>query len=182
MVNNSKNAMTEFFVSHQVRPTKPSTARAWLYVLMVLASLLSLSGCDRWSLDRQMETLCKKNGGVKVYETVTLPASEFSNVGQPLARFAKQATSIEDTLGPDYRYVIQKEVLVGAEANLENGRGRLERIHEVVYRRSDSRMLGEYLWYARGGGDGFTFGFQPSSEYCPKPGLSLINLIFLRGK
>lgn len=150
--------------------------------IAAIGLVFMLIGCERWELDRKMEALCNKDGGIKVYETVTLPASEFSNIGQPLARFAQQAASIEDSLGPDFRYVIQKEILVGAQANLESGRGRLERIHEVVYRRKDSRILGEYVWYARGGGDGFTFGFQPSSEYCPKPGSSLINSIYVKGK
>lgn len=46
---------------------------------------LGLAGCERWELDRQMEELCRKDGGVKVYEAVTLSAGEFSNVGEPLA-------------------------------------------------------------------------------------------------
>ena len=149
---------------------------------LAFVTLLGLGGCERWSLDQKMDELCKKDGGIKVYEEVTLPASDFSNTGEPLGKYIPLAKSVEDYLGPDYRYVVRKDVLVGAQANLENGHGRLERIHEIVYRRADNQMLGESIWYARGGGDGFTFGFQPSGDYCPKPTVGLFGSIFVRGK
>lgn len=41
------------------------------------AILASLAGCEKYALDRQMAELCKKDGGLEVYETVTLPRSAF---------------------------------------------------------------------------------------------------------
>ena len=149
---------------------------------LIALSLLSLGGCERWSLDRQMEALCKKDGGIKVYETVTLSASDFSNVGQPLARYAQQAQSIEDSLGPEYRFVLTREILVGANAKAERGEGQLSRIRTAVYRRSDSRLLGEQVWYARSGGDFFTFGFQPSGKSCPYFIRDVTQSIFIKGE
>ena len=128
-----------------------------------------------------METLCKKDGGVKVYETVTLPASEYSNVGQPLARYEQLAKSVEDYLGPDYRYVSKTEVLIGRSADVEKGGGRLTRRHTAIYRRSDGRLLGESISYGRSGGDGFTFGLNPSGNACPLPRVDLINSVFIKG-
>lgn len=144
-------------------------------------AMLGLAGCERWQLDRQMEELCKKDGGVKVYETVTLPAREFSDSGQPLARYAPIAKSESDYLGPDYRYVQEREVLAGKAADIEKGQGRLSRWYSAVYRRSDNRLLGEAVSYGRGGGDGFTLGFQPSGNHCPKPRVDLIKSVFVRG-
>ena len=155
----------------------PRMAGAALLVLLALGT----SGCERWRLDRQMELLCQQDGGIKVYETVTLPASEFSNVGQPLARYAQQAKSPEERLGPDYRYVWQRTVLFGVGAKLEAGEGTLVRDHLSITRRADGRLLGESVSYARGGGDGFTFGFQPSGNHCPKPRVDLIGFVFLKG-
>lgn len=143
---------------------------------------LGLAGCERWELDRQMEELCKKDGGIKVYETVTLPASEFSNVGQPLARYAQRATSDEDRLGPEYRYMLKREVLVGLHANVEKGEGQLSRLYNAIYRRSDAHLLGEQIWYARSGGDGFTFGFQPSGKSCPHFTNDLAQSVFIKGE
>ncbi len=155
----------------------PRMARAALLVLLALGT----SGCERWRLDQQMELLCQQDGGIKVYETVTLPASEFSNVGQPLARYAQQAKSPEERLGPDYRYVWQRTVLFGVGAKLEAGEGTLVRNHHSITRRADGRLLGESVSYARGGGDGFTFGFQPSGNHCPNPRIDLIGSVFIKG-
>jgi len=44
-----------------------------------------LAGCEKHDLDKRMGELCRKNGGVTVYETVRLPESEFSKDGVPLA-------------------------------------------------------------------------------------------------
>lgn len=67
----------------------------------MVTAMLALAGCERWALDQQMEELCKKDGGIRVYETVTLPASDFSNIGQPLARYERTAKSWEEIFGPD---------------------------------------------------------------------------------
>lgn len=155
--------------------------RSLITTSLAALSLISLAGCERWELDRQMEALCKKDGGVKVYETVTLPASEFSNIGQPLARFAQQAQSIEDHLGPEYRYTWQEDMLVGAMAKPEKGDGQLIRLHISIFRRSDGHLLGESISYSRSGGDGFTFGFQPSGNHCPQPRVDVINSVFIKG-
>lgn len=145
--------------------------------------LLALAGCERWALDRQMEELCKKDGGIKVYETVTLPASDFSNIGQPLARYQQTAKSDEDRFGPDYKYVVKREFLVGKGANPLRGEGALTRTYFAIYRRADTRLLAESVQYDRGGGDGFfTFGAQPSGNSCPTQNVEPSGSVFLRGK
>jgi hypothetical protein len=149
--------------------------------VLVGAPLVCLAGCERYSLDRKMEELCKKDGGVKVYETVTLPASEFSPEGLPLYKYQTLAKSREDYLGPDYRYVEEVVILVGKDADIEKGEGRLTRRHTAIYRRSDGRLLGESVSYGRGGGDGFMFGFAPSGNHCPNPRVNLLGHLFLKG-
>jgi len=161
---------------------RPRHVRALIAIPLSVIASLALVGCERWALDRQMEELCKKDGGVKVYETVMLPASEFSKTGQPLTRYIPLAKSDSDYLGPDYRYVQRREIVVGKNANIEKGEGQLSRWYSAVFRRSDGRLLGESISYGRGGGDGFTFGFQPSGNYCPKPRVDLIKSVFVRGE
>ncbi|MEI2677287.1 MAG: hypothetical protein V9G29_05170 [Burkholderiaceae bacterium] len=155
--------------------------RSLITTSLAALSLISLAGCERWELDRQMEALCKKDGGVKVYETVVLPASEFGPADQPLARHIPIAKSDEDYLGPDYRYVRAMDVLVGKNVDIESGKGRLTRFHAAIYRRSDGHLLGESISYGRGGGDGFTFGFNPSGNACPLPRIDLIKSVFVKG-
>lgn len=154
-----------------------------LKLLAVPLILVSLVGCERRELDRKMLELCKKDGGMTIHEKEVLPASEFSSVGQPLAKYQQKAQSLDTSLGPNYRYVIERTVVAGrADANLQRGEGRVTRIHERVIRRADSKLLGEYVWYVRGGGDGFTFGLHPSSDSCPKISVGLINSIFIKGE
>ena len=156
--------------------------RGVIATALAVSVLFYLGGCERWSLDKQMEELCKKDGGVKVYETVTLPASDFSNVGQPLARYAKLAKSTNDQYGPDYKYVVKEEILIDRNAKGETGKGILGRIHFALYRRADGKLLGESVLYQRGGGDLFTFGFEPSRNACPRPSADLALAIFVKGE
>jgi hypothetical protein len=154
--------------------------RSVITMSMVTPMLVTITGCERSALDRQMHELCKKDGGVKVYETVVLRSSEFSSTGQPLAKYTNSAKSDSDYLGPDYRYVQSREVIVGKGADMERGEGQLSRWYSAVYRRSDDRLLGESVSYGRGGGDGFTFGFQPSGNHCPNPRIDLIKSVFIK--
>jgi hypothetical protein len=146
--------------------------------MVTVFSLIALAGCERYELDRQMEALCKKDGGVKIYETVTLPASEY----EAIWKYAATARSPADYYGPDYRAVRTREVLVGKNAKPGTGEGRLARLYSAVYRRSDGRLLGEQVQYRRDGGDPFTLGFQPSSAACPHIEPGLAKSIFIKGE
>ena len=124
-----------------------------------------------------MEELCRKDGGVKVYETVTLPASEFETIWT----YVTTAKSDADYYGPAYRAVSTREVLVGKNAKPGTGEGRLSRLYWAIYRRSDNHLLGEQVEYRRDAGDLFTFGFQPSSASCPHVDRGVARSIFVKG-
>jgi hypothetical protein len=143
-------------------------------VMMALAS----ASCSKYSLDRQMAELCKKDGGVKVYETATLSLADY----EALTKYVVKAKLTADYYGPKYRYVDECKNLVGTDDGPEKGRGRLTRCYTAIYIRSENRLLGESVWYSRVGGDVFTFGFQPSGNSCPNPSLSLQKSVFLKGK
>jgi hypothetical protein len=124
-----------------------------------------------------MEDLCKKDGGIKVYETITLPAREY----EAIWKFAAVAASPADYYGPEYRAVSTREVLVGKNAKAESGMGQLSRLYWAVCRRSDDRLLGAQVTYQRDGGDPFTLGFQPSSASCPHVDHGFARKIFVKG-
>jgi len=151
-----------------------------------LVLCVALFGCERWTLDKQMEELCAKDGGIKVYETVTLPASDFSNVGQPLARYERNAKSREEIFGPDYRYLAEEKYIVGdRQTKVEHGAGTLARTRTSIYRRADNKLLGERIFYQRGGGDGFVWGrlgLHPSGNNCPMSTTGVDLEIFIKGE
>ena len=152
--------------------------RSMITISVAVATSLGLAGCERWALDRQMEDLCKKDGGVKVYEKVTLPANEFNALGTEAAA----AKSDEDFYGSNFRYLSKREILVGKNAKAGTGEGQLARLHWAIYRRSDGHLLGEQTEYRRNSGDLFTFGFQPSSASCPHVDRDVAQMIFVKGE
>lgn len=148
-----------------------------MFLSFVVCATL-LSGCERYWLDRQMEELCKKDGGVKVYEKVMLPPAEYERV----FNFVAAAKSKEERYGSGYRYVLKSDVVAGKGVDPDKGRGTLTRYYGALYRALDGRLLGENISYQRVGGDLFTFGFQPSGNHCPKPRIDLAQSIFVKGE
>ena len=154
----------------------PKTLAATTY-----CSLLLLAGCERSALDQRMEELCKVDGGVKVFEQVPLPASDFDQEGTPLSRYWLDASPVRsDTrLGPDYRYVFKREVLKAGEPL--SGSGELVKRIEQVYRKADNRLLGTAVTYGRRGGDLIVLG-HPSSRTCPQQIPDLLKSIFIQAR
>ena len=56
------------------------------------AILATLAGCEKYALDRQMEELCKKDAGLEVFETVTLPRSAFDPTGRVIRKYVNDAS------------------------------------------------------------------------------------------
>jgi hypothetical protein len=127
-------------------------------VLIALGPLLA--GCEKARLDAQVRELCAKDGGIKVYETVKLPAEKFNRWGQP--NFY-DPTGGENALGPEYIYKSEDHYY-------PTGNPAMIRHHHQVMRRSDGKSLGEAISYGRGGGDlpgpwhGSSFRCPPTSE------------------
>lgn len=143
----------------------------------LLASLIGagLVGCERYSLDRQMEELCAKDGGVKVYETVTLPAEMFDQNGDPFPGWRSRPES--QRLGDDYRLVEETAYL--KQGDPLKGEGRLTRYQSRVIRKADGKVLGEGVMYGRSGGD-FIIVDHFSSKACGES-RGVIRSVFRKG-
>ncbi|MBE7418533.1 MAG: hypothetical protein HS128_12450 [Ideonella sp.] len=137
-----------------------------------------LAGCERWDLDRQMEALCKKDAGVKVYEKVTLPPEMFDQGGNPFPGWATR--SPEQRLVGGYRLSASTTVLKQGEPL--RGEGRLSRYHWQVLRLSDGKVLGEATMYGRSGGDFIVLGHFTSNTCPERLGLprDLIHAVFIK--
>lgn len=132
-----------------------------LAIAMVIVGQ-GLAGCEKFALDRQMEELCKKDGGIKVYETVTLPPEMFDRWGDPFPGWRERKS--EDRLGSEYRYV--EETVYLKQGDPFKGEGRLRRTSEQIYRRVDGKLMGEAVSYGRSGGDFIAYA-HPTSKHCP---------------
>lgn len=105
--------------------------------------------------DRQVREMCAKDGGVRVYETVRLSDERFDQFGQIRIPPKQDAKA-----GDEYFY----------EWNVhryKEGNPSIRRDHFLIFRRSDKKLLGEAISYARLGGD-MPGPWHESSFRCPK--------------
>jgi hypothetical protein len=116
--------------------------------------LLWLAQGEKWQADKQVRELCAKDGGVRVYETVRLPAERFDKYGQ-MRIPSKQSAKPTD----EYFYE-------SATRSLRSGNPEMWQSHYKVYRQFDNKLLGESISYARRGGD-IPGPWHESSFGCP---------------
>ena len=139
--------------------SKTTVTRALTMIsgIAVFLGFLWLAVGQKWMLDRQVRELCEKDGGVRVYETVKLPAEKFNKYGQ--VNFYRPIDG-ENALGPEYVW----------KWNLRyyrKGNPSFYRSHIQIYRKSDGKLLGESVSYKRGGGD-LPGPWHGSSFMCPE--------------
>ena len=144
--------------------------------LLCIAVML-ISACARGPLvkeyfDNQVRELCAIDGGIKVHETVTLPADMFDVYDNP-------KVLIKHSPGYSRAYYVESET-----QDIRSETPRISRSHYKIIRRSDAKVLGESVRYSRGGGD--MYGpWHDSSFICPEIGPSQPNLeksVFLKAE
>lgn len=149
-------------------------------MIFLLTFFLFPSEKDR--LDKQMAELCKADGGIRVYETVTLPPEMFDRWGDPFPSWRQK--NLEDRLGPDYRYIRETVYLKHGDPISFFSEGELRQYNEKIIRLSDGKLLGQSILYGRLGGDMILLG-HPSSKRCPvfrNANESLIRSVFLKSR
>jgi len=118
-----------------------------LLLLLPLATACA-SGPDKAELDAEVKRLCAIDGGVKVYETVKLPAERFNKLGQvhlPSIEYAK-----EDT---DYYYVLTTTNIRGNSNAEQTTDPVIWRSEYQIVRKADKKVMAELVSYTRRGGD-----------------------------
>ncbi|MBZ0093463.1 MAG: hypothetical protein K8F27_14735 [Sulfuricellaceae bacterium] len=114
-----------------------------------------VAGEKLW-LDHQVRELCAKDGGVRVYETVKLPAYLLDKAGRVWIPDKAQAKPSDEYYYVSDTYYYRK------------GNPTMYRKQHRIVRRSDGKVLGELTRYVRSGGDlpGPWYG---SGFMCPDP-------------
>lgn len=126
-------------------------------ILGSVAVTLAMLGCatpSQVASDAEVNRLCAIDGGVKVYETVKLPADKFDKYGNVGIRNYDYAKSSDE-----YYFRSQDTYLKMSEPYV------LRSVTQV-FRRSDGKVLGESVRYGRGGGD-IPGPWHPSTFDCP---------------
>lgn len=127
-------------------------------------------------LNKQMAELCKIDGGVKIYETVKLPAEMFNeNGGLKNKKFIRKDNKDLMFIGSDY-------ILIEDSADIKKGdplkgEGWLLRSHSEIRRTTDNALIAEAVQYGRAGGDRWSLGMH-SIDDCPNEPIDLFNKVF----
>lgn len=139
------------------RRSESSIAQGLVMVgaIVTLAGLLWLAQGATWQADKQVRELCAKDGGVRVYETVTLPAERFDKWGNVNISNKQHAK-------PSDEYYSEFEDLY-----LRQGKPNLQRIQTWIVRKSDGKVLGESVRYLRTRG-GLPGPWVGKSFMCPQ--------------
>ena len=142
---------------------------------VVIALLCGFYLYPLWMIDAELERLCKAEGGVKVFESVKLPADQFRPDGYP-AFFREKVWGVlsQDWLMPNYRLkfsqgVVKKIFWVT-----------LSRDSVTVERVTDSKVMGQVVIYHRSGGGVISEG---DGKRCPNEGsnVDLVKAVFIQG-
>ena len=147
-------------------------------LVILLLPLLLLAGCEKDALDRQMQELCKKDGGVKVFEKIKLPPERFDDSGKikRLLQPDGSAVSYDKNFEPDYK--IESSTHIIKDGDPIKGQGKLVRYEYKLIRTYDNKIMAISVSYSRIGGDFIIIDHWSSSE-CPNKGESL-NLAFIK--
>lgn len=130
-------------------------------------------GKTMW-LDHQVREMCAKDGGVKVYETVILPAEWFDKYGN----FDISPCGLTE---PEDKYCFSSKTHYYLRGNPDStGSPDFYQSILQVIRQSDGKILGEASRFTRRGG-GLPGPWHPSSFSCPER-LHLEKSIFIMEK
>ncbi|RCS56424.1 hypothetical protein [Parvibium lacunae] len=130
-------------------------------IIGFLVIWLGVPTFNKWRADKLVDELCAKDGGVKVYETVTLPKERFNQWGQ-FEVFDQRFMKPSD----EYYTVWETKKIKGDPDSEEIWKLTIYQDHFFLYRAIDKKLLGEAIGYVRRGGDPIN-PFMPSSHACP---------------
>lgn len=131
-------------------------------IAFLVAVAVAVAGCtsEKDRLDAEAKRLCAIDGGIKVFETVTLPPEKFNQYGQPLIPNGR------DDMGFGYFRRGQETHLAGPHDSAKGAN--LGRYTWEIVRTTDGKVMSQGVVYGRSGGcflDGYIqgCGFQ-----CPQ--------------
>jgi hypothetical protein len=129
-----------------------------------------------WRADKLVDELCAKDGGIKIYETVTLPKERFNEYGQFVIPPDKRYLKPND----EYFMQIITETVIGNN-DYVSLLPRVRKDHVSIIGVKDNRKLAEYISYGQRNGEAMGFSLTQAGYSCPKVSdLDLIAKVFIK--
>lgn len=141
-----------------------------LIVLIFLIFWLFWQGIpafNRWRADKLVDELCAKDGGIKVYETVTLPKERFDVRGQFYVSVRQDMKPTDEYYTEWDNQYYKMDGTLDLEKPHRDKYLEITQSHNQVYRKLDNKLLGESISYWRSGGDAIG-PWHMSSYDCPQ--------------
>lgn len=140
-----------------------------LVVVVLFSVWLGIPTFNKWRADKLVDELCAKDGGVKAYETVSLPSRMFNQYGQPKIYFRSQLVRINPTSEPNSTglyFDLETKNIIGNSNSTAISKLTVWKMRITLHREIDNKVVGETVSYARRGGDAVG-PWHPSSYSCP---------------
>lgn len=150
--------------------TSPRKARTFLRATAAIALSSALAACAGWVPGRQsywdskVKEMCKKDGGMTIYEHVKLTHRQYRELGGAMGIVS---VPLRRTAKPGSPYVADTRYTTIHEAN-----PKVYRRETSIVRTSDSKVLARQIQYMRIGGD-FPSPAHESSYSCADVGIPL---------
>ena len=145
----------------------------WLITMPIVLLILAIGFYEgrKAYWDAEVRTMCEKDGGIKVFETVKLDRQEYVLL---LDKFGQ-------LLPPKQNYTSSKVTIIHTDTSsfIRRSSPEVRRDELAIIRRSDNKVLGVSVSYSRVGGD--LIALHPTYFSCPKQSQNIFtNVIQLR--
>ena len=146
-------------------PPTPSKAVWWIIGVPVTLMAIPIGIFVHYSnlqarSDSKVRELCASDGGIKVFEPVSVSTEQFAALPTVDGFVVVPAEKPETPDSPAFSSTVT-ETVIG------EGNPRISRLESLVKRRSDGKVIGQIVTYARIGGDVPIGIGHPSSFICP---------------
>lgn len=138
-------------------------------IVVACASLIVFVSCAGYVpgrqayWDEQIRQLCEKDGGVTIYERISISKADIARQVLPKSADGRLSVSIKDLAHPEAPvYAVEHTTYIGAQRT-----PRVSRTEMSVIRRSDKFTVATWISYGRFGGDLPTGLAHDSSFVCP---------------
>ena len=156
--------------------TRNKVAFASIGVVLLSAAYFVPSAYRKAQMDKEVDRLCALDGGVKVFEKISLPAESFDRFGHPNVPLSTSKAAQSSAFVVD---AIVVELVKGDPYGMD--RPSLHKFTSKAIRLSDGKVLGIAVGYYRFGGD--PDGPWHPSNYTgctSEPGEQVIGKVFSR--